>query len=366
MFDRSPSPLRAISQTESDMIRSMRVICIFLMIYAHVDTSGAASIINTGAYSWVSEYWIDFLARASVATLSFVSGFLSIAAINSGRVLPFIQSRFVTLIIPMAFWNMTFIAMAVAAAYVGVHSSALDYFRDADAWTYINALTGLGSEPVSQSLFFLRDLFVSSILLAVTWPLLRHALIPVIILLCAAAIFDALEPVIFRPTVPLFLFAGCMARIYGLSLESIARHFGVLGAAALLLIVSFFLDAAQFESATTEEVANIIKRAALTVFVIFVAERLSRTPLQALFAKFEPLAYLTYLSHARSISVLHLLLGLKPMSSGFLIFFFVAPIASFAIAVIIRMALSVLPNWVSILMQGKGKGRLRSPKARPA
>ena len=90
------------SVDESTQIRNSRVPCIFFMMSVHVNPGlHTASVISTGSFAGLGAIWVDLLGRASVAALSFISGYLLIRT-ASGRTLTTVaRRRFQTLIIPM-------------------------------------------------------------------------------------------------------------------------------------------------------------------------------------------------------------------------------------------------------------------------
>ena len=69
-------------------------------------------------------------------------------------------------------------------------------------------LTGLTGPTANLSLFFLRDLFVSSILVWLLRPLLAALPLPVLGLLGVVTVFDLAAPLVFRPSILFFVAAG--------------------------------------------------------------------------------------------------------------------------------------------------------------
>lgn len=354
---------KPLSDVESAMIRSLRVICIFFMLYAHVSPfSPEPSFVRNGSYAWISYVWVDIFSRASVATLSLISGYLAITAIDSGPILRFVKNRARVLLIPMMFWNCVFIVMGAAATAVGKQSTVLDYFASGGVWPYINALTGLGGPPVSQALFFLRDLFVCSVLIALTWPVLRRMQIIAFLLVLTGAVFDVFAPLIFRPSILVFMLAGCIIRSRNWRLTDLVRLAPALTCAGVCLVVYMVLLASGSELAPITDAENLLKRAILTSIGLLLSSWIARTRLQPFFDRLEPVSYLTYLSHTRVISVLWLLVSINPMSPIYLFFFFLAPVAAFCVALALQPLLAQFPSWATRIIQGKP---VRPPRLSP-
>ncbi len=353
-----------LSERESSMINSLRVFCIFFMIYAHADLGKggeAGTILQSDSLAWVSVIWVDLLSRASVAALSFVSGFLIVRSLDRGRPGRFIRGRAQVLVVPMIFWNCVFIVLAVLAHLAGVESSAGGVWQPEDPMSMVNAVTGLAGPMVAPSLGFLRDLFVTSAIIALAWPWIRPVLPAVIAVVLAAALFDALEPVVFRPSIPFFMLAGAYARSRGWRLTHLASPRLALPVAAASAVLVLALGLHGLQNPQLAEASNLAKRAGLIALVLCLAAQLADTRAQAFCDRLAPVSYLAYLSHVRVLSVLFFLLAIDPGSSAFLAFFFLAPVIGFAAALVMTQILAVLPPWVARFVQGKAPRR-RTPR----
>ena len=69
-------------------------------------------------------------------------------------------------------------------------------------------LTGLTGPTANLSLFFLRDLFVSALLVWLLRPLLAARPLPVLGALAVVTVFDLTQPLVFRPSILFFVAAG--------------------------------------------------------------------------------------------------------------------------------------------------------------
>ena len=78
----------------SAAIRVLRVLCIFFMMSVHlVPGASGVSFVTGGAGRAIGEIWLGFLGRASVATLSLVSGFLLVSSFEKHGVLRIARDR---------------------------------------------------------------------------------------------------------------------------------------------------------------------------------------------------------------------------------------------------------------------------------
>src|SRR5262245_14565639 len=89
----------------SPSIRICRVLCIFFMCYVHVNP-GLDAFDVSGALAQMKFVLGDVLGRASVPALSFIAGYLGVAALaRRGICTSYIRERWRRLMIPMICWN---------------------------------------------------------------------------------------------------------------------------------------------------------------------------------------------------------------------------------------------------------------------
>lgn len=148
-----------INEETSLAIRTARVICIFLLTFAH-----AINLQIEGAATGDSLYWAarmvegmrDIAGRCSVPLLSVVSGWLFVTTYK-GSARRTLVSKMRVLVIPLFLWNVVFAVVLVAAYLAGT-----DY-----NWPIADNLHGLADQflafsafPLDVPLYFLRDLFI--------------------------------------------------------------------------------------------------------------------------------------------------------------------------------------------------------------
>ena len=84
--------------------------------------------------------------------------------------------------------------------------------------------------------------------------------------------------------------------------------------------------------------------------------------IQAVFDRYEPVAFLAYLSHFLLVKVIWIgmsLAGATLMGAGYLVYFFIAPALVFLVARAVYPLIDVLPAPLPVLIKGKaGLGRV--------
>lgn len=159
----------------SSAIAISRVLCIFLVIYVHVnpgiaDTDPQAYGIR--AFDWARYTLVNSLGRVSVGLLSVVSGYLAVGALSRAGYGGLLAKRVRTLIIPMVLWSALFLLLALAGDRLRPGSAANLLGGPLSPGSLPDLLLGLTRSPANAPLNFLRDIFVCTLLA----PLLLAAL----------------------------------------------------------------------------------------------------------------------------------------------------------------------------------------------
>ena len=180
------------------------------------------------------------------------------------------------------------------------------------------------------------------------------------------SVFEATAPVIFRPSILLFMLAGCALRARGFGLDALAApRFAVPGALAALAV---FVLCTVFDEShpAVAEMANIAKRALLVFGVVALAFAIGRRrKLQAFLDRFEPVAFLSYLSHALLAKVIWIAMtaaGVTLTDPSYLLYFAGAPVLVFLLALTAKPVVDALPDPLPLLIKGKS---LASPRLPP-
>ena len=180
-------------------------------------------------------------------------------------------------------------------------------------------------------------------------------------------VFEATAPLVFRPSILLFMLAGCALRVRGVGLAALAapRHAipGALAALAVFVLCTAFAEG----SPAVAQMANIAKRALLVFGVVALAFAIGRHHgLQAFFDRFEPVAFLSYLSHALLAKVIWAVMagaGVTLTAPSYLLYFAGAPVLVFLLALATRPVVDALPGPLPLLIKGKSQAMPLTPPA---
>ncbi|HVL20434.1 MAG TPA: acyltransferase family protein [Amaricoccus sp.] len=347
---------------EGQQIWICRVLCIFFMMSVHVNPGlSGPSLISAGGLTWLGTVWVELLGRTSVAALSFISGYLLVRTAASRPLHVVAGRKLRTLIVPMLTWNLLFCALLVVEAILKDLPADRRLVVDPVA-----ALTGLTGATANRSLFFLRDLFVSALIVRLLLPGLRRW--PILLLgIAVVAVLDAAEPLVFRPAILLFVAAGAVAAQRVTVLADLVRPRLVLPAVVLLLLALALSHAGAHDAnAILREARNIVLRTLLTIGALAASLGLVATGPGRWLARREKDMFASYLLHAPLIALLwqpwRVLVG-GPMAASYLVFFLAAPVAAILAGQWVDAAADRLPPALQLAVRGRAR---RPAPAAPA
>ncbi len=360
-----PANAPTLSQVDSAQIDLCRVICIFFMMTVHVFPYAAeGTAFETGILSPLYTFSVDWMGRASVAALSLFGGYILWIGARDKPILKLARSKFMSVFLPMVFWNLALIAGVFAVAFLGAvdgrqefyeffatHGSEASSFR---AW--LTMLFAIEGKPANVPVSFLRDLFVSMLLIRLAVPVIRRygaIMIAVVFLLGA---MEATAPVLLRPNILLFALSGAY-------LASLNVKMSTLRSPALAILTGLlFLVAYAIALALPEEIAgltntlpNLLKRFALISFLLLATGAVvQRYDLPGL-VKLRPILFLAFLSHAVVLIALKrafLKLDGDMTGASYVVLFFVTPFLIIALAYVATPLIDRLPRPAQLMFRG--------------
>ena len=343
---------------ESRLIETLRVFCITAMMWVHVNPGlSSPSVVMSGDYALVGAVFGNTLGRVSVSLLSFISGYLLWQRAKTLPIGVLAMRRFRSVLVPMLVWSAIYILLAVMKEpLTGVIAHKIEGL-DLAAESLANAWAGITGPTANLSLFFLRDLFVASLALRLSVPMIERVPPLVAAVVLVAATGDALQPLIFRASILQFVFFGALAARLGYSLTGLSRPLVALSL-GYLLSVAGFAALEQTDSPLLHELdlPNLLRRAGVSFLILaFAAVLLARVPRLGLHRAGRH-AYLAYLMHVPVLGILWTLwrsLVGGPDDRSYLLFFLAAPVVVFALAVRLGATLDRAPRVVQMALRGR-------------
>jgi hypothetical protein len=305
LAENAPVQVSRMNRTASDAIRVARVLCIVCMSYVHLQLYPATDL------PIVEAVVVDTLGRSSVPLLSVISGVLMVPFFERRRWPTAIWSRFRSLIVPMAIWNVFAVVI----------------------WGYEflpNDILAVTAAPKLLYLAFLRDLFVVSSMTPILVWCARRAPYALIVATCVFYLADPSTVLILRPQIAFFYVAGVLLAVFPLRFPAWLKV-GVLvafGALVALEILGLRANDHLFD--------NLLRRpvtaAAFWVMSLWLAERWPSL------AKFDVAVFPYFLAHGLIFEVVgacFLRLPFLHGSATYLLTWLLAPPLCFAAFVVL-------------------------------
>ncbi len=313
-------------------IRIIRVVCIFFMMYVHVNPGLSGEALGP-LLALGDNVIVDFLGRASVPALSLISGFLMVHELQRRHFLRALRNRLRTLLMPMVAWNCIIILFS-ALIFLLLQEKTTVYreLEGVDAQTMVvGKLMALRSDGATTALNFLRDLFVCAALSPLLIYLVRRLGLVAVAGGWIVGLVFGYEPLVYRPSILMFYLFGIYCALDQRALH--LRRWQAMTALGLAVILHVADTWVFFQLIDGDSLLNtlmqFVKRLALAMAVIHLAgAMLKQKKMARLLLDIEPRIYFVFLSH----SVIFLFLwGVWQLPFGsdlappYIVFFLLAP-----------------------------------------
>lgn len=349
---------------DSRQIELLRVFCILTMMWVHVSPGvSLPSIVNGGEFALVGRLLGDTLGRISVSLLSLVSGYLFWVRARQATFGEAAWRRFESIMLPCLVWSAIYLVLAaMKLKLAGVPASAFlrsgGGFMDA-----VNAWAGLTGPTANRSLFFLRDLFVATLILRLAVPLIdRFPWVALVAALLLGLLGDRLQPLIFRDGILQFVLLGaCLARL-GVAMADLSRPSVGLVFGYLFVLAGAGLGNLDVGWITDFHLPLLLRRLgiclltlSLTSALIWVLQRETRPRLGRA-------AFLAFLMHVPLIGILWVpwqrFIGSESETS-YLAFYLATPFLALAAGYALDHLLDAFPPTMQLALRGKVRVRAR-------
>ncbi len=297
-----PASTSRVPPDVSERVSIARFLCIFLMMFVHVQPGIAENVYDrdAGAFDIVYFIFSRLLGLSSVSLLSIVSGYFVVASLRKAGSWKLVKSKLRTLVVPLAAWNVLMLALL---AIYGLISGNWHDMPEFSAAGMANALLALTTWPLDVPLWFLRDLFVCCVLSPALLAGLTRAPLATLLGLAAFMVFGDDLLIMQRPQLLLFFGLGMWLRIAGPDSRTIDRMARVL-TAGLAIMVAVFLTL-RVQRVLLSEMDPTLRLTLDTLLRITMAGgfwlltgAIRHSTLAKLCTRLEPYAFFLFCSHA--------------------------------------------------------------------
>ena len=325
-----------------------RLILIVLVVYVHFPLDVPA-VRSLGAMSPLEPAYIanaTFL-RFSVTILTIMSGFILFASRADQQGMKTVTKKVRTLLVPFLFWNLTLVAVLYVAQRLGILSGQRLDLVTADARTWADATLAWSTRPVNYPLYFLRDLFVISVIAIAATRIVRANVIPVIAVCVLVAAYNLDGNLVLRTPMLIAFFIGAALAIYKVPLDTLDSGLPYF---ALLLVVAC-LAHYYYPSDSSGLLISIL--GGLTVWTF--TARVDRSPAMQKLVPFAKFAFPIYLLHGIILFAV-LAMGIEITNSfAGLALWLVLPLVIAAVsALAFRLFSLIMPQLASFVTGGRG------------
>jgi succinoglycan biosynthesis protein ExoH len=338
------SPVRIFSQR----LFLTRLILIVLVVYVHfpldVPAVRSLSALNPLEPAYIAN--ATFL-RFSVTILTIMSGFILFASGADQQGMRTVTKKVRTLLVPFLFWNLSLVAVLYIAQRLGILSGQRLDLLNADASTWADATLAWSTRPVNYPLYFLRDLFVISLIAIAATRIVRAHVIPVIAVCVLVAAYNLDGNLVLRTPMLIAFFIGAALAIYKVPLDSLDRSLPYF---APLLVVAC-LAHYYYPSDSSGLLISILGGLTVWTFTALV----DRSPAMQKLVPFAKFAFPIYLLHGIILFAV-LALGIEITNSfGGLALWLVLPLLIAVVsALLFRLFSLILPRLASFVTGGRG------------
>lgn len=156
----------------SNRISLLRYLLIFGVVLVHIPE--VPGLEHPAVFQLIQSFLADGVSRASVPLLTCISGYLLFASAIDRRPGQLLAAKTRSLLVPMAIWNL---ALLVVLYVLQEGDHWTPFFRDyypfyADRW--IDGVFAIDKLPANTPTYFLRDLYVASLLAPLCGLFLRR------------------------------------------------------------------------------------------------------------------------------------------------------------------------------------------------
>lgn len=292
----------AVPPELSERVRIARFLCIFLMMFVHVQPGIAENVYDRDAGFFDVVYFIfsRLLGLSSVSLLSIVSGYFVVASLHKSGFWKLAVSKLRTLVVPLVAWNLLMLAL------LAVYGLLTGKWHDMPSFTPMglaNALLALTQWPLDVPLWFLRDLFVCCLFAPLLQAGLKRSPLATILAVTLFMAFGEDWLIMQRPQLLLFFALGMWLRIGAPDLRTMERWAWIL-TIGLAVMVTIFLTI-RIERILLSEMDAMVRLSLDTLLRITMAGGfwaaiglVKHSRLAGLCARLEPYAFFLFCSHA--------------------------------------------------------------------
>lgn len=362
------------SQQTQTRIDIARVICIFFMVYSHVNPiqlEFAPDLYGIRLFDYARWWLVTVFSMASVALLSAISGYLVVSSLKRYEYADFVWRRIKGLVVPLILWNLVFIVFFLGADIIKPGNSA-DTLGPLSLQRLPDLLIGITTDPANIPVGFFRDVFVCMLVAPLIITAMRKGTLMMAGLVILFYIVGLYSPFLLRPNLIVFFaigmyFAG-QPDLPKISASVSAISWAITLALGLVIVQLKFADPALGVPGSDPviDVARVAIRFPAIIAFWSLVVGLSKLRFGRELTPLNSYMFFTFCAHTMILPVLWTIWQVAfegYYHPAYPIFFLASPVAVFAIAILGAKAMNQLtPNLFKVMNGGR---RLQLPDRSP-
>jgi len=340
-------PKDAVSQF-SQRLSLTRLLLIVLVVYVHFPLAVPAE----RGIAAITPLEPAFIANAtflrfSVTILTIMSGFIMFEKRSDQQGMHTIWKKVRTIAIPFFFWNLSLVAALFVAQRLGLLSGQRLDLLTPDLKTWLDATLAYSTRPVNYPLYFLRDLFVISVLAVLASRLIRSAVIPMIAIAVLIAEYELDGNLILRTPMLIAFLIGAALAIYKVPLDRLDRGLPWFAGLMVVACIAHYY----YPTGSTSLLISILGGLTVWTFTSLIPKSVVLQRLVG-FARY---AFPIYLIHGIVLfGVLALGFDIANSFTGLVLWLVLPLVIAVASALAFRLFRTIMPGFASFTTGGRG------------
>ncbi|WP_143870482.1 acyltransferase family protein [Catenovulum sediminis] len=195
------------------------------IIVLHLPPYQPLNELGSSIFDYIKAFFTHGVFRATVPVLTVLSGFLLFQFNLHLQPFRLLSKKIRAVLVPLILWNIPFvIAIYLSQKYnILSHEFSITLYPF-DILNWVNALTGLFSQPANYPLNFLRDLFAVSLLSPIFWLFLKRIPYLGLAVVLVVYYFNLEGPFVLRNSMLVSFYIGGLAATQKWPLTYLDKH----------------------------------------------------------------------------------------------------------------------------------------------
>lgn len=275
----------------------------------------------------IKAFFSHALFRAAVPILAAISGYLLFSSKLFLDIKKLLTKKFRSIIIPLIIWNLPFaiIIFLLQSFDSNIYTSHHTLYPFSLS-NWLIAVTAVIDSPINAPLYFLRDLFVISMLAPFYWMLFKNVPYVGLAVVLIIFYFNLDGDIILRDSMFVTFYFGILASTQQWNLRSLDKY-----AYSLLIIFLFACIYIVYDKIDNKETFIIF-----SPFLIWPAlSKIVYTPLGDFLAKYTKYSFLLFLSHLPIMFVFYKIFLIIGDNIPYFVFWVISPLITIYLALVI-------------------------------